>query len=133
MSYRAYSVNTYGLVLDEEELRAVGKCLCEMNDELEPDSLEDPWEICDEVGLEYITEFTGETYYVKDDGVDDWSTCESPDNVYLYGLQIPKLIGAVYHNMGEIVDECRRAVGQFLPQTFDYRSHIRHVVGVVYG
>lgn len=135
MSYRAYAVSTYGCVLSEEELRTAAKRFYETDDELKTSNWEDlsSWEICEEFGLECITEFEGEVCYVDEDGVDDWSICDSPSDVYYFGLRDPRLIGSAYKNSNEIVDECRAALGRLLPQDFDYRSHIRHIIGVIYG
>lgn len=135
MSYRAYAVSTYGLVLSEEELHEAAKKFCDTNDEFQSSNLADlcEWEICDELGLECITEFEGDVCCVEDDGEIVWDSYDSPSDVYYYGLRDPRLIGAAYKSVDEIVDECRAALGRLLPQDFDYRSHIRHIIGVVYG
>lgn len=135
MSYRAYAVSTYGLVLSEEELHEAAKKFCDTNDEFQSSNLADlcEWEICDELGLECITDFNGEICGIDSKGRDNWSDCDSPSDVYYYGLKDPMLAAAAYHNIDEIVNECRAALGGLLPQDFDYRSHIRHIIGVVYG
>lgn len=144
MSYRAYGVSTYGCVLNEEELRAAAKRFYEADDKLKTSGWEDlddwhgwedldDWQFCEDLGLECITEFEGDVCCVDDDGAIEWDSYDSPSDVYYYGLRDPRLIGAAYKNFNEIVDECRAALGRFLPQDFDYRSHIRYIIGVVYG
>jgi hypothetical protein len=35
--------------------------------------------------------------------------------------------------MGEIIEELKEEVGQYLPNDYDYRKNIRHIIGTTFG
>lgn len=43
------------------------------------------------------------------------------------------LFKAAYANMEELESEFRTKFNKYLPDDFDYRKHIRHIIGTYYG
>ena len=132
MSMRDYAVEDYGMIIDEE----AAKEICHrMFDDFD-DEGEDLWYALYETELcEYIGEFTGEAFRINDDGKPDWTgdsydfeaLCYLPLSVY------PSLFRGAYGNMGDIIEELKDKIGKYLPDDFDYRSRIRHIVGTYCG
>lgn len=138
MSTRYYGVDDYGLVLDANALNLIAVKL--YDDCTEEAWASDKWEfiegVSESLGLDYISNFTGELHHIRDDGYTDWG-CEDPyDDDCIYYVQLseyPRLFSTSYKNFDEIIDEMKRKVGQYLPETFPYRENIRHIVGSCYG
>ena len=133
MSMRDYAYLDYGLVLDEETIRhmyavAIGgqdKDLSDMGNALYDKGI-----------VEYTGEFTGEAIRVRDDGSDDWndSLVYSADVFYYVPLGLyPSFFKAQYKDMNEIVEELKSEVGKYMPEGYDYRVNIRHIVGTYFG
>ena len=133
MSMRDYAYLDYGLVLDEETIRymysvAIGgqdKDLSDMGNALYDRGI-----------VEYTGEFTGEAIRVRDDGSDDWndSLVYSADVFYYVPLGLhPSFFKAQYKDMNEIVEELKSEVGKYMPEGYDYRANIRHIVGTYFG
>lgn len=134
MSMRDYAVDDYGLVLDKETMEIIiSKLDIERLDEDE--SLE--YILYDEGICEYISEFTGESQSINNDGYFDFSgdyeSYRGDSIVYVPTSKYPTLFKRVYNNMEEIIDEFRDKIGEYLPEDFDYRSRIRHIYGTYYG
>lgn len=43
------------------------------------------------------------------------------------------LFKAAYKDMNELIDEFKSDIGEYLPEDFDYRANIRHIVGTYFG
>lgn len=86
---------------------------------------------------EYIGDFTGEAGVLFDNGLNDWmKTGEMYDGDRIYYIpcsSYPTLFKAAYENMNVLIDEFKSKVGEYLPEDFDYRSNIRHIVGIYFG
>lgn len=135
MSMRDYAVYDYGMVLEDE----VGEMICKALDH-KFDASEHSWEyfLYNEGIGDYISEFTGEAIPITDDGNDNWGSAYtydySADVIFYISLgEVPCLFRQVYNNMEEVVDELKNRIGKYLPDDFDYRSRIRHIVGTYYG
>lgn len=138
MSMREHVVDDYGLILGEEDIRILAEKVCEDYSDSEFD--EDPeWfqdRISDEFGFDFITGFTGETILLSDS-----DNCVGTDSIYyeedviryLRATYYPSLFTRAYRNMDELVDEFRQALGDYLPDTFDYQAHLYHIVGTCFG
>lgn len=137
MSMRDYAVDDYGLVLDEETIKVIAFKV--FDDFTEEEDASDCWgyELYDKGICEYISEFTGETQELTDDGVYTWcGECEdyrADSIVYVPTSKYPTLFKSAYNNMSEIVEEFKSKLGEYLPEDFDYRSRIRHISGTYFG
>ena len=126
MSMRYYGFHAYGLLLDGDELKRY----------FAPSDSEEAWEIADRIGLCCEGDFSGDAFPINDDGTEEWWSPDSFDGDPIYYAPIsryPSLVSAVYKSIDEIVSELRQQLCQYLPQDFDYRSHLRSIVGVYYG
>lgn len=135
MSMRDYVVDDYGLLLTEETMKIIASKVC--------DDFEDIDEYCygealyEEGVCEYIGGFTGEAGILFNNGLNDWmKTGEIYDEDRIYYIpcsSYPTLFKAAYENMNVLIDEFKSKVGEYLPEDFDYRSNIRHIVGTYFG
>ena len=113
-----------------------------LGDEFDPD---DFWsdevsyatDFYEEGVLEYIGDFTGEAYRIADNGTDAWGS-----EVYAYRedwityipcSRCPTLFERAYRDVDEIIEEMKQKVGELLPDDYDYRKNIVHVVGTYFG
>jgi hypothetical protein len=132
---RDYAVDDYGLLLDEQTINIIASKVC---DDFSYDDTGIDWmyELYDKGICEYISEFTGEAQEVDHNGMYWGGDCESYSNDVIAYVQVskyPTLFKAAYNNMDEIVDEFKIKLGEYLPEDFDYRKHIRHICGTYYG
>lgn len=138
MSMREYPINFYGLVLSDRVLKAIASSVCE-------DFNEEDWhddapafieELRDRLDLVYVSGFDGEAIRLRDDGTDDFAnthSCYSDDEVNYVPLYMgPKLIGTAYRDMDEIVEEIRDRIGEYLPEDYNIREDICHIVGTTF-
>lgn len=135
MSMREWAVDDYGLLLTKEMIKAIAS---KVLDDLEERDEEEYGDALYEDGIcEYIGEFTGEAIYIEDDGTEDWRRSgESFDGNRIYYVNIskyPTLFKAAYKNMDELIEEFKSKVGDYLPEDFNYRANIRHIVGTYWG
>lgn len=135
MSMRDYAVEDYGLLLTEETMKTIASKVC--------DDFEDIDEYCygealyEEGICECIGDFTGEAGLITDDGLNDWiKTGDIYNGDQIYYIQCssyPTMFKAAYENMDALITEFKEKVGEYLPDDFDYRANIRHIVGTYYG
>ena len=135
MSMRDYAVDDYGLLLDEETIKMIASKIC---DDFSYDATRIDWayELYDNGICEYISEFTGESQAIDDNGMYWGGESESYSNdviAYVQARKYPTLFKAAYYNMSEMVDEFQLVLGEYLPEDFDYRKYIRHICGTYYG
>lgn len=136
---RDYAVNDYGLLMNEEMLKLIASKYCadytEENYEEDSEPYKD--ELWDAGLCERISEFTGESISINDEGVDDWGgESEFYDSDMLYYIPIGRsstLFRAAYRNIEQLINEFKDSIGEYLPEDFDYRSKIRHFCGTYYG
>ena len=133
MSMRDCAVSDYGLLLDEETIKIIAsKVLADYTDE---DDM--AYGLYDEGICEYISEFTGESIPIREDGYVSWGgagedyRCETI--VYVPTSNLPTLFKRAYENIDEIIDEFKGKVGEYLPDGFDYRGKLRHISGTYFG
>lgn len=138
MSMRNYAVDEYGLLMTKEMMKAIASKYC--NDYTEQKYENDEYGFNNdlyEVGIvDYISEFTGESFEVDDSGRTTMSKSETYDNDIIYYIparNYSTLFKPAYENMDELVSEFRWNLCGYLPDDFDYRKHIRHIVGTYYG
>lgn len=134
MSMRDYAVDDYGLLLTEETAKIIAlKALDEIDEENDGYG----YELYDAGLCEYIGEFTGEAIYIEDNGEDDWRRSGEyyrGDRIYYVNVsEHPTLFKAAYSSINELIEEFKEKVGDYLPEDFDYRAHIRHIVGTYFG
>lgn len=138
MSIRDYAVNDYGLIMTRDMLKTICSKYC-------PDYTEERYDY-DEWGfnnnlyeagiVEYISDFTGESIEIDDNGFTLYGTGETYYNEIIYYVELGKystLFDAAYNNMDEVVSEFRWTLHDYLSIDFDYRKYIRHIVGTYYG
>lgn len=137
MSMRDYAVDDYGLVLDKETIKVIASKA--FDDFTEDEDILSVWgyELYESGICEYVSEFTGESQVLTDDGAFIWGgeyecyNCE--ELVYIPLFKYPTLFKPAYNNMEEIVKEFKDKLGEYLAEDFDYRSRIRHICGTYYG
>ena len=133
MSMRDYAYVDYGLVLDEKTIKHMyAKAIGGQEDNIHDMG----YELYDKGIVEYTGEFTGEAMKVDDNGNDNWgySTIYSADVIYYVPLgKYPSLFEAHYKDMSEIVEELKSKVSEYLPDGYDYRANIRHIIGTTFG
>ena len=130
MSMRDYSVNDYGVVFTEEMIQ---ECSSKNENDHFCDVAE---EVADRLGLEYISEFTGEATRIYANGELDYKTSLIYNDDTLYYLPLRKistLFKPAYNSMEEIIIEVTNKIGEHLPKDFDYSSNVRSIVGTYYG
>jgi hypothetical protein len=132
---RDYAVDDYGLLLTEETMKIIASKVCDDFEDMEEDEYGDALY---EVGIcEYIGDFTGEASVLLDNGLNDWiSNGETYRGDRIYYVQVssyPTIFKAAYENMDALIAEFKEKVGEYLPDDFDYRSKIRHIVGTYFG
>ena len=133
MRMRDYACENYGLVLSKDVMKLI--CEKEFVDEPVEDeeygmALYDA-DICNCMG-----NFTGEALYVNDDGSDNWGHSQhyNCDSVYYVPAnKYPTLFKTAYKDIDELIAEFKEKVGEYLPEDFDCRSNIRHIVGTYFG
>jgi hypothetical protein len=132
---RDYAVDDYGLLLTEETMKIIASKVCDDFDDMEEDEYGDA--LYEEGICEYIGDFTGEAGILFDDGLNDWiSNGEMYDGDRIYYVQVssyPTIFKAAYENMDALINEFKEKVGEYLPDDFNYRANIRHIVGTYYG
>lgn len=132
MSMRTYAFEDYGLVLTEETMKIICEKACEepAEDESYGMVLYD-MDICACAG-----NFTGEIFSVLDTGSDDVygsDNIEDDSVYYVAARKYSTLFKAAYEDIGEMVTEFKEALGKYLPDDFDYRSNIKHIIGTTWG
>lgn len=132
MSSRDYGYADYGLVLDKETIKHMYTEAIN-----NPEELEDMVYALYEHGIcEYIGDFTGEALWVEDNSNDDWNNTiiYSGDTLCYVPLgRYPSLFEAQYESIQEIVDIFKSKVGEYMPEGYDYRANIRHIIGTTFG
>ena len=133
MSMRDYGVDDYGLVIDEKTgMYMATKAIKDYDKNV------DEWEYClyEEGICEYISDFTGETNVLLDDGNPNWSESKyyNTDVIcYVSVERIPTLFKKAYNNIDDIIEEMKRKIGEYLPEDYDYRNNICKITGTYYG
>jgi hypothetical protein len=132
---RDYAVDDYGLLLTEETMKIIASIVCDDFDDMEEDEYGDA--LYEEGICEYIGDFTGEAGILFDDGLNDWmSNGEMYNGDRIYYIQVssyPTLFKPAYENMDALIAEFKEKVGEYLPEDFNYRANIRHIVGTYFG
>ena len=135
MSMRDYAVDDYGLLLKADTIKLIASKALEDFEEVDEDDYE--YELYDMGVFDHISNFCGETIHINDDGSDDyWRMNESYSEdpiCYVAVSLFPTLFKAPYTNMEELIGEFKDKIGEYLPEDFDYRSNIRHIVGTYFG
>lgn len=137
MSMRDYAVDDYGLLLDKETIKVIASKA--FDDFTEDEDILNEWgyELYEKGICEYVSEFTGESQELNDDGTFTWCGEYEEYNadiiVYVPLFKYPTLFKSAYNNMEEIVEEFKSKLGEYLAEDFDYRSRIRHICGTYFG
>lgn len=137
MSMNHYGVSDYGLLLTADMLKTIAlqKYTC-----TEAEYDEDPWAYIDSLRnelCEYISEFTGQSVPITNDGHDDWFLPQEDydgDTIYYVSAQSEStLFRAAYRDIDELIEEVKAVVGKYFPEDFNYRAQLRHITGTYYG
>lgn len=135
MSMRDYAVDDYGLLLTNETMKIIASKVCDDFEDME--EYEYGYALYEKDICEYISDFTGEASIVNDNGLDDWAKngeIYNGDQIYYIPINsYPTLFKAAYNNMDELIEEFKSDVGEYLPDDFNYRKYIRHIVGTYFG
>lgn len=137
MSMRDYAVDDYGLILDEETVKVIASKVIDDFAEYKNDPTVDwAYELYDHGICEYISEFTGEAQEMDGNGLYWGGECELYNNdmiAYVPVSNYPTLFRKAYNNIGELVEEFKNKLGEYLAEDFDYENRIRHICGTYYG
>ena len=132
MSMREYAYEDYGLILDKPTMEYIfAKQFNEPIDDLDVGCELYDADVCTCAG-----QFTGEAFCLKDDGKDDWgdSFTYNCDEVYYVPInKYPSLFKAPYNNIDDIVEEFKEKLGEYMPEGYDYRANICHIIGTTWG
>lgn len=139
MSMRHWSVNDYGLILDDDGLKVIAKNICD-------DYFDENWDdddmymeyleyISDKLSLIYLSGFIGDVFYINDRGYDscDYKSYYDESLYYVSLNFYPGLFGSHYENFDDVIIELKSRVGEYLPKDFDYRGNVRHLIGTYFG
>lgn len=137
MSMVGYGLDEYGLVFNIDHLRFIASKMFKCTEE---EWNADKWSVIDDLCCQFFlcseSCFTGEACAIKDNGETDWGNAifYSGDPIFYVPIsRCPTLFAQAYESMDELICEFKRRIGEYLPDDFDYRNNIRHVVGVYYG
>lgn len=138
MSMRDYAVDDYGLVLNTNHLQCLASRALDdySEEEWENGRLDIVQELVETLNIECISEFRGEAFVITNVGESDWSNTDiyNGDSIYYIGISVyPSLFKQAYSDMDELILEFKKKIGKYLPDNFDYRSNIRHIVGTYFG
>ena len=138
MSMREYGVDDYGLILNINDLQAFASRVLEdySDEEWEADNWGVIDAFADKFGIEYIGDFSGEAFAITKFGTDEWMNSDTYSGDFIYFIPVlkyPNLFKQAYNNMEELVFEFKKKIGNYLPEDFDYRNNIRHIVGTYFG
>ncbi len=138
MSMRDYAVDDYGLLMTRETIQIIASQFC--NDYTEQKYNNDEHGYANDLYeaniIDYISEFTGETFEIDNFGRTIFNHGETYYVDHLYYIPVCKestLFKPAYNNMDELISEFRWKLCDYLPDDFDYRKYIRHIVGTYYG
>ena len=137
MNIRSYAVNDYGLVMTRDMLKAICKKYFTEFTEKEYDEDENSFnEVLWDAGLvEHIGNFTGDVTVIDDNGNDMYEDYEAYDADTIYYVateKFPSLFKTAYSSMDELESEFKNKFSRYLPEDFDYRKHICHIVGTYF-
>jgi hypothetical protein len=133
-----YAVNDYGLLMNEDALKRIAMKVCNNYDEEEYDEEPDDfnYDLYEKGIVEFVGEFTGEAIKIRDDGIDLYGHSDMYNCDIVYYVPVSKwstLFKAAYNNVDEMICEFKKKLGEYLPEDFDYRNNIRHIVGTYYA
>lgn len=133
-----YGVNDYGLLLSDDTMKYLAAKICDdySDDEYKEDKHSFNDAVVETIGLEYISEFSGDAVRIAADGSDDWYSENNFSGDIIYYVPFshyPNLFNVAYSDMKSIINEMKGKIGKYLSEDFDYRSNIRHIVGTYYG
>jgi len=133
MSMRNYAMEDYGLVLDEN----IMKVICEkvfVDESIENDNC--GYELYEADICNYAGSFTGELYPITDEGRDVWDRSEMIDDDCVYYIPVekyPTLFKKAYNDIDGMIEEFREKIGEYVPDDYNYRANIRHIVGTTFS
>lgn len=140
MSMREYAVDDYGLIFDEKTMKHIAFMLFNelTEEEWESDKQDIMCDVEENIALDSVCPFTGELMPLCTDGSVDYGSSDTiyiDDDVVYYASasKSPKLFGAAYKNIDEVIAEFKDGLEKYLPTDFDYKSHIMKISGTVWG
>jgi len=133
MSSRDYSVHDFGYVFTVEMINQV-------IDKLRPKDINrgDTYEMAEIMGLEYVSDFTGEAVQLDERGDNDFSNdvwTYSGDSIFYFPIgAYSSLFQAAYQSPEELSRCMKCSYSKWLPDDLDeiYRG-VRHIVGTSFG
>ena len=125
----------YALLIDNETLETIAK---HFPNETFEDYDEMAAFLAEEGIVDYISEFTGQAFPLDKSGAIWYSDYYAEQYgcspmVYFPLRRQPSLFYAAYYSMETIIAELKSHVGYYLPADYDYRQHLRFIVGSYYG
>ena len=138
MSMRDYAVDDYGLLMTKEMVKAIAIKVCDDFTEEEYNNypFEFAYKLYDKGIVEYISDFTGESIAINDNGENVWGVSEYYNDDVIYYVptkNISTLFKAAYKNIEVMIEEFRNRLSEYLSEDFEYRKYIRHISGTYFG
>ena len=132
MRMREYAYEDYGLVLDKPTMEHI--FVKRFN---EPIGDEDAgYALYDAEVCTCACQFTGEAFNIEDNGNDSWydTIAYASDEIYYVPFnKYPSLFKASYKDINDIVEEFKEKLGEYMPENYNYRANIKHIIGTVWG
>lgn len=83
--------------------------------------------------FDFVGDLEGEAIRIDDNGDDDTVIAEFDcETVYFVPITEPSLFKAVYNSIDEIITEVKQLCQGKLPDDFDYRANLCHIIGTYY-
>ena len=132
MSMREYAYEDYGLILDKPTMEHI--YVKKFNEPIGDEDV--AYALCDAEFCVVAPQFTGEALYIEDNGRDGWSpslTYACDELYYVPFNEYPSLFKAPYNDINEIVEEFKEKLGEYMPENYNYRANLYHIIGTVWG
>lgn len=131
-------MDAYGLVFNSNLMHCLAAKVC-------TDFEEDTWddykydyidEVIEKLGLERCGSFSGSVFSIDSYGNETFECSDiyQDDTIYFMELnRYPALLKKAYDSIEQIEEECKHRIGAYLPDSFDYKGNLMHIVGGYWG
>ena len=84
----------------------------------------------------YLSEFCGEIFKISNEGKTIYNESETINDkgiYYLYLKRYPDLCVQAYKSINEAMEELETNYKDIIPDGYDVRSNLAHIIGTIYG
>lgn len=142
MSMSNYSIEVFGLILTNDEITYFENKLKEEIIKENPENKEDLVDLTieDMIDEDMLNANVSHSMaYIRDIENGKLYTLEHksdylPEDILaIYANKSMQMIGAAYDTADELINEFKNDIGKYLPEDFDWKSHIGLACGVIFG